>query len=154
VSETPVATDRTRLRIERQLPASVEEVFAAWTDPQAMARWLSPTGQAEVEAEVRVDGRFRVVMIGEDMRLEHTGRYLVVDPPRRLSFTWRSPYTGDEPSVVTVILTPQGKTTHLVLAHEQLPEETVASHAGGWGSILARLAAVLAGAAGAQKETA
>ena len=69
MSETPVATDRTRLRIERQLPAPVEEVFAAWTDPQMMARWLSPTGQAEVEAEVRVDGRFRVVMIGEDMRL-------------------------------------------------------------------------------------
>lgn len=31
-------------------------------------------------------------MVGDDMRIDHTGEYLVVDPPGRLSFTW--PYTG------------------------------------------------------------
>jgi uncharacterized protein YndB with AHSA1/START domain len=143
LSEQRVAAGRTSLKLERLLPASIEEVFEAWTDPQVMARWLTPAGRAEVEADVRVGGRLRVVMIGDDMRIEHTGEFLVVDPPRRLSFTWRSLYTGDNDSIVTVVLTPHGESTRLVLSHERLPEQSVSSHEGGWGSMLERLAALL-----------
>lgn len=82
-------------------------------------------------------------MIGDDMRIEHTGEYLVVDPHTRLTFTWCSPYTGAEPSTVAVVLTPHGTATQLVLMHERLPEEHVTSHEGGWGSMLERLAALL-----------
>jgi uncharacterized protein YndB with AHSA1/START domain len=84
-------------------------VFAAWTDPASMAQWLAPTGRSEVEADVRVGGRFWVVMVGADIRIDHTGEYLEVDTPRRLSFTWRSPYTGGD-TVVTVDLSPHGPT--------------------------------------------
>ena len=134
------------IRIERMLPAPIEEVFAAWTDPESMSLWLSPIGRADVEADPRVHGRFRVVMVGGDVSIEHTGEYLVFDPPRLLSFTWRSPYTGPEPSVVTVTLTPEGETTRLLLVHERLPAEQVTPHAEGWGSILDRLAGLLASA--------
>lgn len=122
------------------LPAPIEEVFVAWTQPEAMARWLAPIGYAEVEADVRVGGRFRVVMVGGDMRIEHTGEYLAVDPPRRLCFTWQSPYTGDEPSVVTITLTAHGESTQLLLVHERLPDGAAESHRGGWGAMLQRLA--------------
>jgi uncharacterized protein YndB with AHSA1/START domain len=125
-------------RIEVVLPAPIDEVYDAWTEPKTMARWLSPIGHSEVEADVRVGGTFRVVM--GDMRIEHTGEYLAVEPPRRLSFTWQSPYTGDEPSVVTVILTADGEGTHLLLVHERLPDGEAESHRGGWGAILQRLA--------------
>ncbi len=128
------------IRIERMLPVPIEEVFAAWTDPAHMSRWLSPTGHAEVEVDPRVHGKFRVVMVDDDVRIEHTGEYVVFDPPRLLAFTWRSPYTGPEPSVVTVTLTPEGDTTRLLLVHEDLPVQQVSSHAEGWGSILTRLA--------------
>lgn len=145
-ADPSAVTDRSRLRVERLLSAPVEEVFFAWTDAEVMARWLSPTGHAEVEADVRVGGSIRVVMIDGDTRIEHTGEYVEVDPPRRLSFTWRSPYTGDAPSLVTVALTPRGRDTHLVLAHERLPETTLDSHADGWRTILENLAAVLGAA--------
>jgi len=135
---------RTSLRVERLIPASIDDVFAAWIDPRIMARWLSPTGHAEVEADVRVGGRLNVVMVGEDIRIKHTGEYLIVEPPRRLSFTWISPYTGSDASIVTVSLRPQDLGTYLVLEHERLPQETVGSHEGGWGSIIERLAEVLA----------
>jgi uncharacterized protein YndB with AHSA1/START domain len=125
------------------LPAPIEEVFAAWTDPELMSIWLSPIGRAEVEADPRVHGRFRVLMVGGDVSIEHTGEYLVFDPPRRLSFTWRSAYTGPEPSLVTVTLTPEGEATRLLLVHERLPAEQVTPHAEGWGSILDRLAELL-----------
>jgi uncharacterized protein YndB with AHSA1/START domain len=132
--------DQGRVRIEMALPAPIEAVYAAWTQPEAMARWLTPTGSAEVEADVRVGGRFRVVMIGDGMSIQHTGEYLTVEPPRRLSFTWQSPYTGAEPSVVTVTLTANGDSTQLLLLHERLPEGAAESHRGGWGAILQRLA--------------
>ncbi len=127
------------LRIERLIPASIEDVFTAWTDPNVMAQWFSPTGLAEVEADVRIRGTFRLTMLGEGVRIDHEGEYLAIDPPRRLSFTWRSPYTKGLDSRVTVTLEPDGDATRLLLVHDRLPDEAAESHRGGWGSILDRL---------------
>ena len=127
------------LEVRRLLPASVEEVFAAWSDPGVMGRWLSPVGHADVEVDLRVGGRFRVTMVGEGRPIEHTGEYLEVTPPRRLSFTWESPYTGPEPTVVTVELLPTEDGTELVLTHDRLPEDQVKPHAGGWGRMVDRM---------------
>lgn len=134
---------RDEVRVERVLPAPIDDVFAAWTEPASMAGWLSPTGRASVEADVRVGGRFRVVMLGHDTAIEHTGEYLELEPPRRLSFTWRSEYTGDGPSVVTVTLAPYGDDTRLTLVHAKLPGDVVTSHGEGWTSILDNLALAL-----------
>jgi uncharacterized protein YndB with AHSA1/START domain len=114
-------------------------VFAAWTDPSLMARWLSASGHAEAEVDLRVGGRFRVTMVGQGQRIEHTGEYLELVPPRRLAFTWASPFTGPVASVVTVELRPLDDGTELLLTHEQLPEDQIEPHAGGWGRMLDRL---------------
>jgi uncharacterized protein YndB with AHSA1/START domain len=135
------AADGNGVRLEMDLPAPISEVYAAWTEPEAMRRWLSPVGRAEVQADVRVGGRFRIVMGAGERNLQHTGEYLIVDPPHELSFTWHSPFTGDEPSVVTVTLTEQADHTRLVLVHERLPEGQAEPHLGGWGTMLERLAA-------------
>jgi uncharacterized protein YndB with AHSA1/START domain len=132
-----------QVRIERVLPAPIQDVFDAWTDPARMTEWLSPVGHAEVEVDLRVMGRFKVSMIGETTRIEHTGEYLVVNPPRELSFTWRSFYTGTEPSVVTVLLEAEGEETRIVLTHRRLPEGQVDPHTQGWEAMIARLAVVL-----------
>lgn len=131
------------LVLERVLPAPPEEVFAAWTTPDAMAAWMSPVGHAEAEVDLREGGVFRVVMVGSDFHIEHTGTYLELDPPRRLVFTWVSPYTGPEPSLVTVELHPHPEGTRLVLTHERLPHDVVGSHRNGWGTMLERLTGVL-----------
>lgn len=136
------------IRVERLLPAPVEDVFDALTDAARMSDWFSPVGRAEVEADAVVGGRLRVVMIEGDVRLEHDGEFLDVRRPTRLSFTWRSPYTGDQPTLVTIDLSDEGGTTRLVLHHDRLPPEERASHAGGWGSILDRLSTAVATSAG------
>ena len=136
------------VRIERHLPVPPEIVFARWTDPSSMSRWLSPTGEAEVEADVRVGGRFTVVMLGEGMRLQHTGEYLAIEPPHKLSFTWISPYTGSEPSVVTVELARSDDGTVLRLTHERLPADQVEPHERGWTSIIEHLTAAVAAESG------
>jgi uncharacterized protein YndB with AHSA1/START domain len=82
-------------------------------------------------------------MIGGTTRIEHTGEYLVVNPPRQLSFTWQSPYTGTEPSVVTVVFEAEGGETRVVLTHRRLPEGQVDPHTQGWGAMITRLAVLL-----------
>jgi len=132
-----------QVRIERVLPAPIQDVFDAWTDPARMAEWLSPVGHAEAEVDLRVMGRFKVSMVDETTRIEHTGEYLVVDPPGELSFTWQSPYAGSDPSVVTVLFEAEGDETRIVLTHRRLPEGHVDPHTQGWETMITRLAALL-----------
>ena len=137
------SADGPQVRIERVLPAPIQDVFDAWTDPGRMAEWLSPVGHAEVEVDLRVMGRFKVSMIGEVTRIEHTGEYLVVNPPNELSFTWQSVYTGSEPSVVNVSLEAEGEETRMVVTHRRLPGSQVDPHTQGWEAMITRLAVVL-----------
>lgn len=131
------------IRIERMIPATIEDVFAAWTDPKTMAQWLSPTGQAVVEADLRVGGRFHLTMAGDGVQIDHEGEYVTIEPPRFLAFTWRSPYTKGINSMVRVTLEAHDGATRLLLVHEGLPDEAAESHRGGWASIFDRLVETL-----------
>ena len=133
---------RASVELERRLPASIAEVFRWFTEPDLMARWMTPVGTATAIVDLRIGGALRVVMRGGDTVIEHTGTFTEVDPPRRLAFTWTSPFTGVEPSLVTVELEPGGEQeTVLRLRHSELPESAAESHRGGWGAMLGRLAA-------------
>jgi uncharacterized protein YndB with AHSA1/START domain len=143
-----VTVDDGAIRLERLLPAPVDEVFDAMTDPTRMADWFSPIGRAEVEAEAVVGGRLRVVMVEDDVRIEHDGEFLEVLRPTRLSFTWRSRFTGGRATVVTIELSGEGEKTRLLLRHDWLPRDARASHEGGWGAILDRLSATIAASRG------
>jgi uncharacterized protein YndB with AHSA1/START domain len=135
--------------IERRLPAPIDEVFRWWTDPDRLSAWMSPVGTAEAVVDLRVGGELRIVMRGGDTVIEHRGRYIEVVPPTRLVFTWASPFTGTEPSLVTVELKPASAgETLLRLLHTALPEAIAESHRGGWGSMLDRLALGLVGREG------
>jgi uncharacterized protein YndB with AHSA1/START domain len=130
--------------LRRSIPAPPERVYRAWTDPALLARWMSPVGHSIVSVDPRPGGRFRVVMVGAERRIEHVGIYRELVPGRRLVFTWRSPYTGGD-SVVTVELEPRLDGTDLTLRHEGLPQDQVGPHGGGWSAMLDRLDEILAG---------
>jgi len=134
--------DRPSVVVERVLPAPPAEVFHAWTDAETLRIFMCPGDitSADVEVDVRVGGRFRIVMHRGADAIAHTGEYRVVDPPHRLVFTWLSPATGPEGSLVTLVFEPHGQGTRLVLTHEQLPSEDVAGrHRRGWTDIVEKL---------------
>jgi uncharacterized protein YndB with AHSA1/START domain len=144
-------TDRPTLVLERILPVSPAAVFRAWTDPDSLRVFMCAGDftSALVDADVRVGGRFRIVMREPGREVEHTGEYRTVDPPRRLAFTWVSPSTGPAGSLVTIDLSPDARGTRLVLTHEQLPDaEIVARHNRGWTSIFEKLERLLGTRAG------
>jgi uncharacterized protein YndB with AHSA1/START domain len=136
------------VEIRRRLAAPVPEVFKWWTDADRLRQWMSPIGTVEADVDLRVGGALRIVMRGEGTVIEHFGEFLEIEPPRRLVFTWVSPFTGSEPSLVTVELEPDGAmATQLRIIHANLPESIATSHREGWGAMLDRLAGCLPTAA-------
>jgi uncharacterized protein YndB with AHSA1/START domain len=127
------------LTIRRHLKASPAKVFAAWTDPQKIMRWMGPGGYSipEAAADARVDGRFRIVMLSPEGTTHAVGgayREYVLN--EKLVFTWSwDAAPGDSPheSLVTVVLKPDGSGTLLTLTHERLFDETSRDgHEKGW----------------------
>ena len=86
------------VEIQRRLAAPGDDVFRWWTDPERLREWMSPVGTVEAEVDLRVGGTIRIVMKGDGMVIEHQGTYLEIEPPRRLAFTWSSPFTGPNPA--------------------------------------------------------
>jgi uncharacterized protein YndB with AHSA1/START domain len=135
----------TSLRITRRIHATPDELFDAWTDPESVRVWMCPGDVKEARArlDVRVGGTYQIDMVGATATFEHTGEYLVVDRPRKLSFTWVSIPTNNQRTVVTIDLKPVGKgETELTLTHVGFPSaESAKNHEMGWGMILDKLAA-------------
>ena len=130
---------RAGFTVERTLAALPDRVFRAWTDPEELIRWLSPSPDGSAEVDLRVGGKFRIVMSGGGREIEHTGEYREVEAPHRLVFTWVSEFTDGE-SVVTVEQHPTADgRTRLVLSHERLPVEHAESHEQGWGMFIEAL---------------
>jgi uncharacterized protein YndB with AHSA1/START domain len=133
----------TELTITRVLDAPAEKVWRAFTDPAALAAWFWPASfGTTATATVAVDGAYRIAAVTPAMAV--SGRYLEVDPPHRLVFTWR--WDGDTvDSEVRVDLTAAGDKTELVVRHRRLASDVDRdNHAQGWNDCLDRLPGWLA----------
>ena len=73
-----MSTSPPRAYVKRIVRAPATDIFEAWTDPAAMAQWMTPSGTAIAEVDLRVGGRFRLVMADEHVRIEHTGEYQII----------------------------------------------------------------------------
>ena len=137
------------LTLNRVINAPVEAVYAAWTEPEMLRRWLAP-GNARVVravAEVTVGGAFLVEMRGADGRRWLTrGVYREVVPNRRLVHTWR--WEGSEvETLVTVEFEREGSgQTRLTLTQSRFAkDEARDGHELSWSRCLVKLEALWAG---------
>src|SRR6202022_398938 len=76
------------------------------------------------------------------------GKVLVVDPPRRLAYSWDScspDAQRERTSRVTFDLEPQGKIVKLTVTHDELDEGgvTLRNISGGWPMVIANLKSLL-----------
>ena len=79
------------LRVERVIAATPERLFALWTEPEELAKWWGPEGFTipKYAMDVRPGGRWRTTMHRPDgTENVVSGIYRVIEPPRRLVFTW------------------------------------------------------------------
>lgn len=132
----------------RRLRAPASDVYAAWTQPKLIARWLAP-GAATVGAvtnDLRVGGSYRIDGIdshGIDYAI--SGSYLDLQPDRRIELSWV--YEGPavalrgEASIVVAELRPLGPDmTELTVTHEKISRTRAADlNRKNWTSCLEKL---------------
>ncbi|NVK31364.1 MAG: SRPBCC family protein [Gammaproteobacteria bacterium] len=79
------------LRLEREIPVSASQVWAAWTKPELLMQWFCPKPWQVVacELDVQPGGRFATTMQSPDgvAMPESVGCYLAVDAERSLVWT-------------------------------------------------------------------
>jgi uncharacterized protein YndB with AHSA1/START domain len=126
------------VRLSRMLACQSDQAWRALTSPDALAAWFWPESfGTTADVDLRVGGHYRIASPAAGLAV--TGRYVAIEPPCQLAFTWRWDGEADE-TLVTVRLTPDGAGTELVLTHERFADDTQRDdHAKGWSDCLDRL---------------
>ncbi|MFI5000626.1 MAG: SRPBCC domain-containing protein [Reyranellales bacterium] len=144
------------LRMTRTFDAPPDRVFDAWTDPEQFGTWFGPVGMKTVmcELDAKVGGAWRLMGEGNNMRPTVSGKYLEIEPPRRLVFTmaWHEKADFSTPrgheTVVTILFTPAGERTDMVFTQAEFKEQSaLAAHNRGWTDSLDKLGDLLRRAA-------
>jgi uncharacterized protein YndB with AHSA1/START domain len=95
--------------VQRTIATTMKQAFAAWTDPEMLARWFT----TKAKVDLSVGGRY-------SNAAGDRGEFLAVDPPRRVRFTWEN----DEHcpgTIVEITLTSKGRgRTAVCVTHSKL----------------------------------
>jgi uncharacterized protein YndB with AHSA1/START domain len=122
--------------VERFIKAAPQTVFSFFTDRD---RWLAWQG-VSAQIDARPGGVLRMDVRGDGIA---SGRFVAVEPHRRISFTWgwESPGSPVPPgsSFVEITLEPEDGGTLLRLRHTGLPPGALDLHRRGWDHYLDRL---------------
>ena len=133
---TKAADERaTTLEIRRVIPAARERVFDAWTQAKELDRWSAPSPMTpRAEVDLRVGGRYRIVMRGPDgVERSVGGVYRVIERPSKLVYTWKWEESPMADSIVTVEFHDRGRETEVILRHEGLTDaDSRGRHEHGW----------------------
>jgi uncharacterized protein YndB with AHSA1/START domain len=122
------------------IDAAPEFVFRFLTTNDGMTAWMGQWA----DLDPTPGGGFAVDIFGHPVR----GKYLEVDPPRRVVVSWGYAGSEDLPpgaSTVAFTLTPIETGTRVDLLHSDLPGSELPGHAEGWVYFAARLAIAGAG---------
>lgn len=137
------------LTLTRTFDAPRALVFKMWTQPEHMARWwgCGGTTRNKITTDLRVGGAIRSEMTLDDGTLHVVvGKYLEIDDPERVSFTWdwESGGLGTE-TMVTVTLDEHDGKTLMTMVHTLFDTTELRDlHGEGWTTSLERLDAYLA----------
>lgn len=126
--------------ISRVFDAPVERVWHALTDADAIRQWSFPVSGFKPE----VGYEFQFTCGDQGMDFIHHCRITEAVPLKRLAYTWRyEGYEGD--SLVTIVLTAEGKQTKVTLTHTgldtfpQKPFFAASNFNAGWTDIIGNL---------------
>jgi uncharacterized protein YndB with AHSA1/START domain len=142
VSDTPVA------RVQRVMPAVPNVVFDEWLDPESLADWMCPRPSrcVAITIEPHVGGSVRFDVDDSGKSVLIAGRFLAIDRPRLLRFTWSNSDWADptRASIVDVAFEPHGPDqTLMTIEHSLLPRDDFDAFRNGWARVCDQLVAYL-----------
>lgn len=145
------ARDVLELELHRVFAHARERVFDAWRRPEALMAWMGPSPAihaVEVEMDFREGGHYRIAFDRGDGALQRVrGRYLTIDRPTRLAFTWIWCELSPADEVETTVIVdfsehPHGTCLHL--RHFRFASDPERQrHADGWRGTLDKLSGYL-----------
>ncbi len=106
--------------ITRTFNGPARLVFEAWTKPELMMKWWTPASFGitfiSCEMDARTGGTYMFVMghPSFDQPMAFHGRYLEVDPPKKI--VWTNEEGGEAGSVTTVTFEEKDGKTYLTLS--------------------------------------
>ena len=139
------------LTLKRRLNAPPAKVFAAWTDPEKIKRWMGPANFTCSAAEIdfRPGGAYRAMIRSADHGENWFGGvYREIVPDQRIVFTFawdnEGPSAGIETLVTITFEERNGKTIQTFHQRPFLTIESRDGHVGGWTTAFDKLEAYAA----------
>lgn len=129
----------TDITVTRAIPAPVEQVFDVWIDPKSPGGpWF---GAERTIMNPVVDRLFYFAVSHEGRAWPHYGRFIAIERPRRVEYTWVSEATKGVESIVAVSFETRGEQTEVTLRHTGVPDDDMGrQHQEGWTWVLSMLA--------------
>jgi uncharacterized protein YndB with AHSA1/START domain len=108
--------------VTKRFSASAERVFDAWLDPEMLGEWMfGPKVREErivrLGLDPRIGGNFSFVVDRAGTEVNHVGKYLEIDRPRLLVFTWATEDSLPATSRVIIEITALDTGCELTLTH-------------------------------------
>ncbi|KAF1711813.1 SRPBCC family protein [Pseudoxanthomonas sacheonensis] len=136
------------VRVTRYFETAPERVFDAWLVPRTLGQWMfGPRVREEnvvrLDVDPRVGGSFSLKVERNGEIIDHVGRYLEIERPHRLVFTWAvKGQSDDEPSQVRIDIAASSSGCVLTLVHSMDAKwaEYAQRTQDGWNTMLDALA--------------
>ncbi len=114
------------LMMDRSFKTTPERLFEAWTNPQLMGQWLMTRAESNkvATADLTVGGHWEIVDQRNGMDYKAIGRYVEIEAPGKLVFTFCMPQFSDSEDTLTVSIEGEDDGCRMVFTQQILvPQE-------------------------------
>ncbi|MDN7246889.1 SRPBCC family protein [Planococcus shenhongbingii] len=121
-------TSTVTLNMARRFNAKSETVFAAWTNPETMKKWLftQESTNKVAKSDLRIGGTWEIVDHREGVDYRATGEYVDIIKPNKLVFTFKMPQFSDTEDVIRVFISPVQEMCEMTFSQEiVVPHEEI-----------------------------
>jgi uncharacterized protein YndB with AHSA1/START domain len=146
----PTPAER-EVHITHVFDAPREAVFAAWTDPEQVAKWWAPDGfdvpPESVEIEPRVGGRFHLTLMESagPGRFPFRSEIVEISEPQLIVLKAEAiPEAGIEDTITRIAFEEDGGQTRMTLTSGPYTDEMRGNAEAGWLDLIANLERALA----------
>jgi uncharacterized protein YndB with AHSA1/START domain len=147
---TDPAAQEGEVSVTHVFDAPREAVFAAWTDPEQVAKWWAPDGfevpPESVEIEPRVGGRFDLAMLasGGQSRFQYRSEIVEFSEPELIVLSSEAiPEAGIAETITRVVFEADGGRTRMTVTAGPYTDEMRGNAEAGWFDLIANLERLL-----------
>lgn len=127
------------IHADYKVPFALPDVYAAWVSSETV---IAPATAMDIKPVV--GGHYRLIMEGEEFTGRNEGKFLTVEPERRVVYTWE--WNGDgEVTKVDVMFSAVPEGTAIAIMHTGFQNpQSVENHRSGWDNYIEGFIAFLA----------